>query len=263
MQIPDIKKKLEFLKWVDPFTYVDLFIMPKLNPKKDKMVEWVVYIVSAFLFAFIIYTGLGMLFHTPSPMVIVVSGSMEPVMFRGDVVALNGKPVDEIKAQEVELNEPISGVPVKDYLETFCTGTLSERPMNCIDYFKLAPERGIFPSSFKAVKIKFSNGKAIDIGTDGDVIVYFSQRLNEPIIHRVVAKIKAKDGIFFLTKGDSINNPLLDQELGISAYAIPHSEIQGVAVLRIPLLGYVKLLIFDDLTNLIFGCKRAGGCPFP
>ena len=38
------------LKWLDPFTYVDLYLMPMVNPKGDKLVENIVYVVSALAF---------------------------------------------------------------------------------------------------------------------------------------------------------------------------------------------------------------------
>ena len=79
-----LKEIREKLKWLDPFTYVDLYIMPRVNPKDSEAISWVVYLASAFLFAWLIYTGLGLAFGTQSPMMIVVSGSMEPLYNRGD-----------------------------------------------------------------------------------------------------------------------------------------------------------------------------------
>ena len=91
----------------------------------------------------------------------------------------------------------------------------------------------------------------------------FSQALQEPIIHRVIAKLRARDGVYFLTKGDSAHNPLIDQETHITQYAVPASEVQGKMVLRVPFLGWVKLLVFDVPKNLVSGCYVNGRCPFP
>lgn len=96
----------EKLKWLDPFTYVDKFLMPKINPKNNEVIAWVIYLVSAFVFAFAIYTILGLLLGTNSPMVIVVSGSMEPTMYRGDVVVLHGVNPADIKAPEINTGLP-------------------------------------------------------------------------------------------------------------------------------------------------------------
>jgi hypothetical protein len=52
--------------------------------------------------------------------------------------------------------------------------------------------------------------------------------------------VDASDGTFYLTKGD--NNALVDQSAGIHAPGA--SAIHGKMLLRIPLVGYLKLLLF-------------------
>jgi len=61
-----LKKLREKLKWLDPFTYVDLYLMPIINPGKKEWISMVVYIISAFIFAFLIFNGLGFLLGTSS-----------------------------------------------------------------------------------------------------------------------------------------------------------------------------------------------------
>lgn len=250
----------EKLKWLDPFTYVDLFILPKINPSKNEMISWIVYLVFAFAFAWMIYTGLGLLLGTASPMVIVVSGSMEPNLYRGDVVVLTGATVNTLNA------------PVID----FSTQNLSKVSLDQIATLQ--------PLDDKSVKVNFFTGQELTVphqSTD-DVIVYFSEFKRIEIIHRAVAKIKGADGTFILTKGD--NNPLLDQDCGpvesvpgsngkdllfplkpcASPRLIPESVIRGKMLFKLPLVGYVKLLIFDDLQTLLFGCPLGQGrCQFP
>src|SRR3989344_9223480 len=99
-----IKKKLDFLKYLDPFYYVDKYLVPKINPENTEWVNWIIYLVSALFFAWLIYFALGLLLATSSPMVIVVSGSMEPVLYRGDVVVMQGVSPENIKAEQTELN---------------------------------------------------------------------------------------------------------------------------------------------------------------
>ncbi len=68
----------------------------------------------------------------------------------------------------------------------------------------------------------------------GDVIV-FTKSGPEPIIHRAVRKWEQGNESYFETKGD--NNPgvsSMDQD-------IHEDSVLGRAVLRIPLLGYVKI----------------------
>jgi signal peptidase I len=80
----------------------------------------------------------------------------------------------------------------------------------------------------------------------GDVIV-FSAGKNYPIIHRVVDIKKDANGkIFFETKGDNnpaqivskdpITNEILDE------HNVSSDKVQGVAKIRVPYLGYIKIV---------------------
>lgn len=246
----------EKIKWIDPFTYVDRYVMPYINPSNNDAISWAVYIIFAFVFAFVIYTVLGLILGTPTPMVIVVSESMEPELYRGDVVVLTGVTAEQLNAQLVELPERnLQGA----YLSSFATLTYS-----------------ISDDTSQLLKsITFSNNQEVVPNTEGDIVVYISNITGEQIIHRAVAKIRAADGYYLITKGDnSATNKTVDQDCGkvvlgraeracITLYPVNLSELQGKAVFRVPLLGYVKLLIFDDLPNLIFGCPEGKKCYFP
>ncbi len=232
MGLDNIKKKLEFLKYLDPFHYVDIFIMPVVNPKDNEFISWGIYIVSAFVFAIAIYSVLGFVLGTSAPMVIVVSGSMEPVYYRGDVIVLQGVNPDTLLAPTVELD--VSTLATVFYTQIATTDYLEE-------------------------KIHFKNEITVPLSTNNDIVVYFSNLRQQPIIHRVIAKLHAQDGYYVVTKGD--NNNVIDQECGnmrpgklptcISLYPIPVSELDGKAVLKIPVLGCVKLWLFDNLGSLI------------
>jgi signal peptidase len=57
------------------------------------MEEWkreLAWVIITIVVVFGLQFGLGAALHTDSPLVIVVSGSMEPVFYRGDVVLLKG-----------------------------------------------------------------------------------------------------------------------------------------------------------------------------
>jgi signal peptidase I len=74
----------------------------------------------------------------------------------------------------------------------------------------------------------------------GDIVVFDSPDKKYPIIHRIN---EIKDG-GIVSKGD--NNPISDEgRWGV----IPFDKIYGKAVLKIPVLGWVKIL-FVDLTGL-------------
>ncbi|MEK6942043.1 MAG: hypothetical protein AABW85_04260 [archaeon] len=241
-----LKKLLENLKWLDPFTYVDKYLLPVVNPKNNGTISMAVYIVSAFVFAFIIFNLLGLLLGTSSPMVIVVSDSMEPVLFRGDVVFISGVKPSGIKAQSVELKLVlVDALPLQAYARPLCTKTGFAQEVDC------APLPLSCPANYDTTSIQFYQGKKLPVEKSGDIIVYNSNTLGEPIIHRVVSKINANDGTYLLTKGDNLCNSKIDQEVGITRGAIRADKIQGKALFWLPRIGCVKLWVFDDLLSLI------------
>ena len=78
-------------------------------------------------------------------------------------------------------------------------------------------------------------------GTDdikvGDIVVYDSPIMKYPIIHRVIS---IENGTVE-TKGD--NNPIADP------WKTPFKKIHGKAILKIPVLGWVKI-IFTSIVGL-------------
>ena len=233
-----LKKLREKLKWLDPFTYVDIYLMPKVNPNDSEAISWVVYLVSAFFFAWVIYTGLGVVLSTPSPMMIVVSSSMEPVLQRGDIVVLVGASPESLSVQEID------------------TGF---QTLKQTDFSSFA--NPVYLDS-TIQSIEFDSGQTIQVNKEGDIVVYWSDLMQEPIIHRAVVKLLASDNTYLLTKGDSLNNSTIDQDCGrvvnqrpekpcIELYPVPMEKLQGKVLLHLPLLGCAKLWIVDDLGSLI------------
>ncbi len=238
----NIKKRLSFLKWLDPFHYVDLFIMPQVKKiTKNEFVELIVNVFFAALFAYIFYSILALLFGVASPLVIVYSASMEPNLYRGDIIGLTKTTGSMDFGEEIILDKSIKNIAASDYVSAkFIDG----------NFYALI----------------FSNGKEVLYNKDSRTIVYNSFPTNIPIIHRAIVKIKANDGDFVLTKGDNaLTNITFDQDCGkvnplipasekncITFYAIPIEEIQGVAFFNIPKLGCVKLWLVDDLLSIIY-----------
>lgn len=235
-----IKQKLSFLKWIDPFTYVDLFVMPRVKQiTKSETVELLVNVFFAAVFAYILYSVLAVLFGSSTPLVIVYSASMENTLFRGDVIGLSNANDGMDFGPTVTLNQNISNVPT--YL--FVTPSYEN---NSLSY------------------LNFSNGDKIIPSESSRIIVYSAFPSGLPIIHRAIAHIKANDGEFVLTKGDNdLTNPTFDADCGvvvngrtekpcITLYATQISDIQGVAFFNLPKVGCVKLWLVDDLTSLIF-----------
>ncbi|MFH1786101.1 MAG: signal peptidase I [archaeon] len=116
--------------------------------------------------AFVLYAGMSFAFHTPVPLTAVVSDSMEPNYYKGDMLVVYG-------------------------------------------------------SSYGV----------------GDVVVYENPRTSLPIVHRVV---NVTDDGRFITKGD--NNPQDDVSSGITPAPVGEESVLGKSVLRVPYLGWIKIL---------------------
>jgi len=238
-------EKFSFLKWFDPFTYVDIFIMPKVKKiTNNEYVEMGVNIFFALIFAFAIYSLLGIIFGTATPLVIVYSASMENTFFRGDVMALGRANVNDNFGEEITLNRSINGVQTIDYVTpNYSLGKLV------------------------SLTFKDLNGetKEVPLVQTGNVVVYPAFPSGLPIIHRGIVKINAIDGVFVLTKGDNmVTNPTFDQDCGkitpelnlpqkpcISFYANKVDKLVGKTFFMIPKVGCVKLWLLDDLFSLI------------
>ncbi len=92
-----------------------------------------------------------------------------------------------------------------------------------------------FKDGIRKGDIVIVRGVPFDKLKAGDVVVY---RIGgkEPIIHRVVETNKGE----LITKGDNNNNP--DQRGANIAPPLKAGDIKGKAIIRVPLLGYVKII---------------------
>ena len=165
--------------------------------------SWLINIVLAFvLIKFIVYPGLGFLLSTSHPVVAVVSGSMEHNMeFDGWFGQNNDWYIE-------------NGIDMEEF------------------------EEFSFKNGFNKGDIMFLVGRSAKNIDVGDVIVFNSFR-KDPIIHRVVKKIQDDNGIYFQTKGD--NNPDSIKNNKLDETSIREDIIIGKAIIRIPLLGYIKI----------------------
>ena len=112
-------------------------------------------------------------------------------------------------------------------------------------------------------KFKYSNGLNIgdvmvlygknpkDINV-GDILIFNNpknemfQRIGGPVIHRVIKKWKDKNGKYhFQTKGD--HNPASIKNLEED---IKEEYVIGVPILRIPIIGYVKLAGYEAVKHI-------------
>ena len=72
---------------------------------KRKIIVTVILLGLVFSGAFLIYYIMQIALNTDSPMVVVVSGSMEPKLHRGDLLFLKGKDAENIKNGTIEGKE--------------------------------------------------------------------------------------------------------------------------------------------------------------
>jgi len=171
--------------------------------------SWIVNIILAFvLIKFIVYPGLGFLLTTSHPVVAVVSESMEHNMGFDEWWEKNN---DWYVKNGISMGE----------------------------FKKFSSKNG-----FNKGDIMILVGRGVENIDVGDVIVFRSNG-KDPIIHRVVKKMQDGNEIYFQTKGDNnkdyIKNNRLDET------NIREDIIIGKAVIRIPLLGYIKIWFVEIL----------------
>ncbi|MBI2654548.1 signal peptidase I [Candidatus Woesearchaeota archaeon] len=177
--------------------------------------SWIVNIILAFvLIKFIIYPGLGFLLSTSHPVVAVVSESMEHN---------NGFEQWWEKAGKWYVENGISKEDFEDF-----------------------PLKNGFDKG-DIIALKGKKPENIEIG---DVVVFWSAK-KDPIIHRVVKKWQDKGVYYFQTKGDNYKtNPMSIRNAFLDETKVSENQLVGYAVLRVPLLGYIKIW-FVEFLNII------------
>lgn len=229
----------EKVKYLDPYLYVDLFLLKVFGKDKKletKIIYWIVYLLYSLLLAFIIFKLLGVILGTSLPLATVVSGSMEPSFYRGDIMVIKG--AKNLKAETITIDEEIK------------TKNLSE-------FSKMEYSRNEYGLN-EVEKIIINNQEIVikdAITNKNSVVVYRSNLTGRDIIHRVVLIIDAKDGKYVLTKGDNgETNYIIDQDCTISGnyiingclhiYPIETKDLLGKKLFKIPYVGYLKLFLF-------------------
>ena len=169
----------------------------------DSPASWLISLVLVFILVkFILYPVIGLVFGTGYPIVAVVSWSMEH----------DGEKFDDWWENNSEW-----------YVENEIT---KEKFLE----FKLK-------NGFNQGDVMFVFGKNAENVNLGDVIV-FESTTNYPVIHRVVKIWQTEEGYHFKTKGD--NNPKSHSQL--KEVDINEERVIGVASLRIPFIGWVKII---------------------
>jgi len=182
----------------------------------DSILSWIVALALAFVVVkFIFFPTLSFLLATNLPLVVVESSSMEhPTTFAGGIVGgVTGGAIVDSNDFESWWQEKGSWYEQnninKEDTKTWPLKTGFDKGDIMIVYGRFEPEVG-------------------------DVII-FNANTQHPIIHRIVSV----QGDIIQTKGDN-NDGQLPVEKSISK-----NELMGKAVVRIPKLGWVKLIFVE------------------
>jgi len=177
--------------------------------------SWLVNIVLAFvIIKFIVYPGLGFALSTSHPIVAVVSGSMEHGLDSNNIVCGN---------------EPLNYKSSFEGWWSVCGSWYNNNNVSKDD-FKGFP----FRNGFNTGDIMVLYGSKVKDIEVGQIIVFTANR-PDPIIHRVVKKSEVDGVVYLKTKGDHNDQSYFFEQ------SIPEDKYIGKAVVRIPLLGYIKI----------------------
>ncbi|MFQ5405708.1 MAG: hypothetical protein ACE5DI_00950 [Candidatus Micrarchaeia archaeon] len=226
---------LQLLFGVLVFLSLVFVLVKELSPSdwsKSGLLEFARETGTAFVAALVFWFLISFLLYTSKPLDVVTSCSMRPVLDRGDMIVIQG---GSVKAQVVEVqNESKPFVP----LRRVCTRTFNDGSnvsLLCTAGLEIEGNEYLFDKS-------------------NDVIVFDSNSVGGLVVHRVALAITTVDGkTRFLTKGD--NNPSLDQEARFFP-AVEEESVHGRLLFRIPLIGYLKLLLFGQFQTPP-GCESA------
>lgn len=181
-------------------------------------------VVIAVVVAVGVWIALIVILQTSSPIDVVTSCSMVPVLERGDMIFLQGG----------EIN-----VPTIKYSGAF--PQFRVRSSQCT-----VDKAGLKTTSFCASSLEL-NGSVYAFNETNDVIVFAAQPAAYGlIVHRAWLRLENEKGEFlYLTKGD--NNPVFDAQAGISV--APGDSVHGKVIFRIPFVGYLKLFMFGQFAE--------------
>ncbi len=189
--------------------------------KEDSVSSWVVNLILAFLvIRFIVYPLLGIVLGTGYPIVAVVSESMEHSLTKGIIC---GQSFDELQESF-------------DNYWQICGSWYEERGISKEEFQQFPFHNGFNKGDVIVLRKASSNNLKI-----GDILVFQSVK-PQPIIHRVVAITPDRGNSFYQTKGD--HNKESISGLG-GETKISKDRILGKGLVRIPYLGWVKLIFVE------------------
>lgn len=214
----------------------------------DSLLSWVANIIVAFiLIKFIVYPVLTLLLGSVLPIVAVVSGSMEHKMTH-PCIAQTGSNIC------IQTDKTIYDMCGRKFTDKLSVNADVFWEQCGLWYEELA---NISQDDFATYSFKngFNVGDVMVIGGDepselelGDVVI-FSNHVGLPIIHRIISLRYIDGQLHFTTKGDH-NGDIIKR--GTSTEVdIPYERYIGTARVRIPLIGYVKIIAAQFISIFI------------
>jgi hypothetical protein len=205
--------------------------------KDNSVWSWLADIVLVFIIIkFIFFPLMSLIFAAPLPFVIIESCSLEH--FATDCGG--------VKNIQICGNQ----FPEQRFFEFDEYWALCGPWYENIDITKNEFEKMPFKDGLNKGDIIVVFGKTAEEYQVGDIIIFENACQSTPIIHRIVEIEERNDKLLFSTKGD--NNPTQVPCLGLNIEKdIREEQILGKAVMRIPLIGWIKLAPIE-LFNLIF-----------
>lgn len=199
---------------------------------EDSLASWIANVIVAFLvIRFIVYPVLGLILGTSFPIVAVVSESMEHGPHDG---LLCGGEVPEFKES------------FKNYW-SICGPWYEQQGITANQFQQFS-----FPNGFDkgdVIILWRAHEQNLEIG---DVLVFQGNK-PQPIIHRIVS-IRTEDGKrVYQTKGDHNYNSI---GVGLQEKDITEERIFGKGVIRLPYLGWLKILFVDSVRPLGINIQR-------
>jgi len=199
---------------------------------EDSIWSWIINIILAFvIIKFLIYPGIGLALGTNLPVVAVISESM---------------------SHDGNFNTWWTSPAICEYLvngTTTATNCTQERWYGDKGITKEEFITYTMHNGFNKGDIIILRGVTFDNLKIGDILVYQS-KLSYPVIHRVVEK----DDLI-QTKGD--HNSMQIVEPVLNEKYVMKDQIIGKAWLRVPYLGYVKIIFAEAIQ-----CVSFNGCTF-
>lgn len=198
----------------------------------DSIWSWLANILAAFLLIrFVVYPLLGIILGTSFPIVAVVSESMEHGL-HNDVLC--GQKWDGFKESS------------DNYWEV-CGPWYEERGISKSEFASFAFQNGF--NKGDVIILWRANKNNLNIG---DILVFKGNR-PQPIIHRIVKVFEEDGNTFYQTKGDH-NSDSIGGSLGETK--ISEDRLLGKGVVRVPYLGWLKILFVDIVRPLGWNIER-------